>query len=338
MTDISTIDLSSFEFTAEFSDYYPLEALTTQRHCVLVQSSCKNTKFEGSRRIFKTCPANENDNRSFLEKEFDMFKASSEFHLPAAEYSILGEIAVLEFKKTECINFSHIIRHLSGKRLQLPINSVISIFTQLLDAAIDLDTRAQNKGVLALSFANTGLSNVFLTPQGDIRIAGLSDIFQNGEDCLARTWTQFTPPELSWRGCPVSHSSDIYAAGVCLFQLATARSLFNEGAIHSMSDDQLTPIIYRMFRNVHPAPSDVNPSLQIFDTMVAKCLQWLPANRYKTLFGLQKATSDLGISVDETKHKEIMQSLYQQYVQENNSQDLHVASAKLSTLQAVESI
>jgi tetratricopeptide (TPR) repeat protein len=172
----------------------------------------------------------------------------------------------------------------------LPEAETLAIGRQLLRGL----AAAHEKGVIHRDLKP---ANLRLTADGFLKILdfGLSQ-FEQSEPVAAELTTEsqstafagtlpYMAPE-QLRGAPPDTRSDLYAAGLVLFELATGRRAFDqEGA--AMRIDAI-------LNRKPPAPSEVRPELTAaFDSFVGKATEKQPALRYQSAAEMLEALENV---------------------------------------------
>ena len=177
------------------------------------------------------------------------------------------------------------------RRGPLSVDDVVAIGFQLADAL----AAAHAAGILHRDLKP---SNISLTPSGTIKVLdfGIARTLRDRSepegdlqthtatvDRLAGTPGYIAPEQLA--GQPADSRSDIYSAGVVLFQLATGRRPFESG-----------DALERMFSAVGkqaPLASEFNPAVpQALSAVIGRALATRPSERYQSASELKTALSE----------------------------------------------
>lgn len=135
---------------------------------------------------------------------------------------------------------------------------------------------------LDLVLLDLGVHNVLIARDGKVKLVDLESASSAliswkavGEGCSA-----YNAPEQLVSGRDIDQRADVYAAGIVLFFLLTCRSPVSQDfAVKNMRAN----FARRLFRNLHPLPSDVDRGLARYDAMVDRALHYLPEKRYQTM-------------------------------------------------------
>src|SRR5262245_25242582 len=109
----------------------------------------------------------------------------------------------------------------------------------------------------------------------------------------------YMAPEQLIRGAEVDYRTDIYAAGVILYELLTGERLYEVGD---------TPDYQALARMVahgqHPLPSQVDGTLAAYDQLVARALRPKPEERWQSAADLRDAIQHALVGVNPTASHE----------------------------------
>jgi serine/threonine-protein kinase len=157
------------------------------------------------------------------------------------------------------------------KHERFPLSEVVRLMTQLLDA---LDT-AGRKGIVHRDIKP---SNIIILPDGTLKIADFgiariesSQLTQTG--AAIGTPTYMSPEQLL--GQPVDGRSDLFSAGVVLYQFLTGEKPF--------SGERATTVITKVLSENPAAPSTLDLTLPAsFDAPTRKALAKKPDDRFQS--------------------------------------------------------
>jgi tRNA A-37 threonylcarbamoyl transferase component Bud32/class 3 adenylate cyclase len=187
-------------------------------------------------------------------------------------------VAVYEFGQHEDIYFIA-MEYVEGKELKdyfdrgerFPLSEVVRLMTQLLDA---LDT-AGRKGIVHRDIKP---ANIIILPDGTVKVADFgiariesSQLTQTG--AAIGTPTYMSPEQLL--GQPVDGRSDLFSAGVVLYQFLTGEKPF--------TGERATTVITKVLSETPALPSKLNLTLpRSFDEPARKALAKKPEERFQT--------------------------------------------------------
>jgi len=190
------------------------------------------------------------------------------------------------------VSLAHLIRFVYTQSRSLSSGLVTQLFAILLDQTVQLHNNCNTSSQLYFILLGADLKNLWVTESGDLVSIGLADVVTPDLVGDPKYWAQSLAPEFLMAGATINERSEVYAAGVTLFQLLTQRAF-----ISAQELDQ--DLMYRLFRGVHPRPSDLGAHLAGYDAIVEKATQWLPERRHASIDELQTeiamlAEKDLG--------------------------------------------
>lgn len=167
---------------------------------------------------------------------------------------------------------------------RFPLDVVVRIMTQLLGAL----SHAHERGVIHRDLKP---ANMFLLEDGSLKIVdfGLARLEDSALGTLTKTPTVMgTPAYMSPEqvdALPTDHRSDLFSAGVILYELLTGEKPFKGDSSHS---------IQQAVRKLDPlTPSDANPTLSpVWDKVIARVLAKKPTARYESARQFLEAIKD----------------------------------------------
>jgi len=153
-----------------------------------------------------------------------------------------------------------------GSRFSL--EEIVRIMTQLLGAL----SHAHQHGVVHRDLKP---ANIFLLTDGSIKVVDFGIARLDSSDLTETGTVLGTPAYMSPEQClgtQVDHRSDVYTAGVILYQLLTGEKPFT---------GSVTSVIQKVLRQVPLPPSDLNPMLAPgWDGVVQRAMAKQPDARY----------------------------------------------------------
>jgi serine/threonine protein kinase len=105
----------------------------------------------------------------------------------------------------------------------------------------------------------------------------------------------YMAPEQLIRGGVVDHRTDIYAAGVVLFELLTGRRLYEPGP-----EPDYRALAKKVAKGEYPLCSDIDKALAPYDDLVATALRPKPDDRYQTAAELRDAIQQALVAINPT--------------------------------------
>jgi len=156
-----------------------------------------------------------------------------------------------------------------GERLAVP--EVVEIMAQLLDA-LDAAGRA------GIVHRDIKPSNILLLPDGRVKVTdfGIARVEASGltmAGSMIGTPAYMSPEQLNGRD--VDTRSDLFSAGVVLYQMLTGEKPF--------TGNRVTTVIHKILELVPPDPSKLDAALpEAFDPVVRRAIAKAPDDRYQT--------------------------------------------------------
>src|SRR6185436_467837 len=105
----------------------------------------------------------------------------------------------------------------------------------------------------------------------------------------------YMAPEQLIRGGVVDHRTDLYAAGVVLFELLTGTRLYEAGP-----EPDYRALAKKVARGEHALPSEIDASLEPYDDLVATALRPKPDDRYQSAAEFRDAIQQCLVAVNPT--------------------------------------
>src|SRR5258705_6698695 len=142
----------------------------------------------------------------------------------------------------------------------------------------------------------------------------------------------YMAPEQLLRGGVVDFRTDIYAAGVVLFELLTGTRLYEAGP-----EPDYRALARKVARGEYSLPSHIDPQLAAYDELVATALQPKSEDRYQSAAELRDAIQQCLVAVNPTISTDRLGAFMRElFADEMSAQrELHerVASAHLADFQ-----
>lgn len=167
---------------------------------------------------------------------------------------------------------------------RFPLEVVVRIMTQMLGAL----AHAHERGVVHRDLKP---ANMFLLGDGALKVVdfGLARIEDSDLTALTNAGTVLgTPAYMSPEqvdALPMDHRTDLFSAGIILYELLTGEKPFKGGSVHT---------IQQAIRKLDPlVPSDANPTLSpVWDRVIARALAKKPVARYENARQFSEAIQD----------------------------------------------
>ena len=163
------------------------------------------------------------------------------------------------------------LREVLDRGTRLPLSEVVRIMTQLLGAL----THAHEHGLV---HRDVKPGNVFVLDDGSIKVVdfGIARVEASnltGEGAMLGTPAYMSPEQIV--GVPVDERSDIFSAGVILYELLTGDKPF--------AGKTATNIMQKVLRQEPLEPSSLNPTLsEAWDAVVKRAMAKKPDERYRS--------------------------------------------------------
>ena len=160
--------------------------------------------------------------------------------------------------------------HELNRGVRFPLDDVVRIMTQLLGA---LAHAHENKVV----HRDLKPANMFVLDDGSLKVVDFGIAHVEASDLTDTGAMLGTPAYMSPEQClgtQVDHRSDLFSAGVILYQLLTGDKPFT---------GSVTTIIQKVLRQEPLAPSELNPTLSpAWDKVVARAMAKKPEARFES--------------------------------------------------------
>jgi eukaryotic-like serine/threonine-protein kinase len=214
--------------------------------------------------------------------------ACKRFHNEAVILSKLSHpniIAVHDFDTQDGIDFL-IMEYVTGQTLSARLQTGPLTQEEVVHIGRQIAAAVQEAHDQNIIHRDLKPQNVLLTPRGQVKVAdfGLATVIfpvietaanpNVTHDCEISGTLPYMPPE-QLRGGPADFRSDIYSTGAVLYELATGQRPFPE--------TQGPRLVDSILHETPPFPSTLTQSVsRAFETIVVKCLEKDPAERYQS--------------------------------------------------------
>ncbi len=140
--------------------------------------------------------------------------------------------------------------------------------------------------------------NIVMSFEGETKIIDFGiakSALRSGATDAKRGFGKFgyMSPEQLIRGRKVDHRTDIYAAGVILYEMLTGQRLYDVG-----DSPDYRALARMVSKGQHPLPSQTDPKLSRYDELVARALKPDPADRYPSAAAFRDAIQQALVEVN----------------------------------------
>ncbi len=225
-------------------------------------------------------------------------------HVNVAQVFEVGRVGNEYFLALEYVEGRDLRRTLAvlaQRARRLPVDLALFIGRELANGLAYAHRRTGADGAsLNLVHCDISPPNVLVSFEGETKVID----FGIAKSALRGTATDpkmgfgkfgYMAPEQLIRGGIVDHRTDIYAAGVVLFELLCGRRLYEPG-----SEPDYRALAKQVAKGDHRMPSDVDKSLAPYDDLVATALRPKPEDRYQTAAEFRDAIQQCLVAVNPT--------------------------------------
>ncbi|MBA3821825.1 MAG: serine/threonine protein kinase, partial [Deltaproteobacteria bacterium] len=190
---------------------------------------------------------------------------------------------------------------LGHRKQRLPVDLALFIGRELANGLAYAHRRTSSDGSsLNLVHCDISPPNVLVSFEGETKVID----FGIAKSRLRGTATDpkmgfgkfgYMAPEQLIRGGVIDHRTDIYAAGVVLFEVITGVRLYEAGP-----EPDYRALAKKVARGDHQLPSEVDPRLAPYDDLVATALCPKPEDRYQSAAEFRDAIQQALVMVNPT--------------------------------------
>ena len=199
------------------------------------------------------------------------------------EVGRVGDEYFLALEYVEGRDLRRTLGLLTHRKARLPVDLALFIGRELSNGLAYAHRRTSNDGAsLNLVHCDISPPNVLVSFEGETKVID----FGIAKSAIRGTATDpkmgfgkfgYMAPEQLIRGGVVDHRTDIYAAGVVLYELLTNLRLYEAGP-----EPDYKTLARKVARGEHPMPSDLDPALATYDDLVATALRPKAEDRYQS--------------------------------------------------------
>src|SRR5262245_4519119 len=217
------------------------------------------------------------------------------------EVGRVGDEYFLALEYVEGRDLRRTISLLQQRAQRMPVDLALFIGRELANGLAYAHRRTSADGAsLNLVHCDISPPNVLVSFEGETKVID----FGIAKSALRGTATDpkmgfgkfgYMAPEQLIRGGIVDHRTDIYAAGVVLFELLTGQRLYEAGP-----EPDYRALAKKVAKGEHKLPSEVDRSLAPYDDLVATSLRPKPEDRYQTAAEFRDAIQQALVAVNPT--------------------------------------
>jgi serine/threonine protein kinase len=260
--------------------------------------------FEKLAVIKKVLPHLAADN-SFISRFVDEAQVAIKLqHVNVAQVFEVGRVGDEYFLALEYVEGRDLRRTLAvlqQRAQRLPVDLGLFVGRELANGLAYAHRRTSTDGAsLNLVHCDISPPNVLVSFEGETKVID----FGIAKSALRGTATDpkmgfgkfgYMAPEQLIRGGVVDHRTDIYAAGVVLFELLTGQRLYEAGP-----EPDYRALAKKVAKGEHKMPSDIDRTLVAYDDLVATALRPKPDDRYQTAAEFRDAIQQALVGVNPT--------------------------------------
>ena len=199
------------------------------------------------------------------------------------EVGRVGDEYFLALEYVEGRDLRRTLGLLGQRKSRLPVDLALFIGRELANGLAYAHRRTSNDGAsLNLVHCDISPPNVLVSFEGETKVID----FGIAKSAIRGTATDpkmgfgkfgYMAPEQLIRGGVVDHRTDLYAAGVVLFELLTGKRLYEAGP-----DPDYRALAKKVAKGEHLMPSEVAKELAPYDDLVATALRPKAEDRYQS--------------------------------------------------------
>ncbi len=221
---------------------------------------------------------------------------------------------------------------LGQRQLRFPVDLALFVGRELANGLAYAHRRTSNDGS-ALNLVHCDISppNVLVSFEGETKVID----FGIAKSAIRGTATDpkmgfgkfgYMAPEQLIRGGIVDHRTDIYAAGVVLFELLTSKRLYEAGP-----EPDYRALAKKVAKGEHMLPSEIAPQLAPYDDLVATALRPKAEDRYQTAAEFRDSIQQCLVGVNPTISTDQLGSYMRDLFSEDmtGQRELHARIAKV---------
>ncbi|MCW5808474.1 MAG: serine/threonine protein kinase, partial [Deltaproteobacteria bacterium] len=254
------------------------------------------------------------------------------------EVGRVGDEYFLALEYVEGRDLRRTLALLGHKKTRLPVDLALFIGRELANGLAYAHRRTGPDGSsLNLVHCDISPPNVLVSFEGETKVID----FGIAKSAIRGTATDpkmgfgkfgYMAPEQLIRGGIVDHRTDIYAAGVVLYELLTGQRLYEAGP-----EPDYRALAKKVARGDHPLPSQLDPELARYDELVVTALRPKVEERYQTAAEFRDAIQQALVAVNPTISTDqlgaYMRGLFHDEMTAQRELNDRIASAHLADFQ-----
>ncbi|MBV8762087.1 MAG: serine/threonine protein kinase [Deltaproteobacteria bacterium] len=217
------------------------------------------------------------------------------------EVGRVGDEYFLALEYVEGRDLRRTLAHLNAKKQRLPVDLALFIGREMANGLAYAHRRTSSDGAsLNLVHCDISPPNVLVSFEGETKVID----FGIAKSAIRGTATDpkmgfgkfgYMAPEQLIRGGIVDHRTDIYAAGVVLYELLTGTRLYEAGP-----EPDYRALAKKVAKGEHDLPSKTDKALAPYDDLVATALRPKGEDRYQSAAEFRDAIQQALVSVNPT--------------------------------------
>ena len=217
------------------------------------------------------------------------------------EVGRVGDEYFLALEYVEGRDLRRTLARLGHEKKQFPVDLALFIGRELANGLAYAHRRTTADGS-AMNLVHCDISppNVLVSFEGETKVIdfGIAKSVMRGtatDPKMGFGKFGYMAPEQLIRGGVVDHRTDIYAAGVVLYELLTGQRLYEAG-----QEPDYRALAKKVAKGEHPLPSQHDPALALYDDLVATALRPRPEERYQSAAELRDAIQQCLVAINPT--------------------------------------
>ena len=292
--------------------------------------------------VIKKVLPNLSEDSQFISRFVDEAQVAIKLaHVNIAQVFEVGRVGDEYFLALEYVDGRDLRRTLSllaQESSRFPIDIALLIGREMANGLSYAHRRVANDGTsLGLVHCDISPPNVMVSFEGETKIID----FGIARSAMRGTATDpkmgfgkfgYMAPEQLIRGGVVDHRTDIYAAGVVLFELLTGQRLYEPKEF-----TDYRALARAVAQGQHRVPSDIDPSLAPCDDIITTALSPHADDRYATAADLrdsiQRVLASINPTVSTDQLSSVMRGLFAKELAAQRELQERIASTHLSDFQ-----